>query len=84
MIIYIVKLSGYENGPFPDEWKPYLKDLSGSSVVTTSNPATAKIWIRKESAQRNAERLENFLKNIPNPLPNIKAEVVEVEFNIKS
>lgn len=85
MIIYIIKISGYSNNiPYPDYWKPYLKTISPSTLETTNNPAFAKIWMRKETAQKNAEKAEKYLKGLHHPHPNIKVEVLEVEFNIKT
>ena len=82
MIVYIIRLTGFDNsGPHPGYWKPYLKSF-GSFLETTSNPAFAKIWTKRETAQRNADKAEEYLKNLHYSNPNIKATVLEVEFNI--
>lgn len=84
MKIYIVEISGYTiNSPFEAEyWKPYLKAFLPSNLETTSNPAFAKIWMRKETAEKNAERAVSYLKGLNRSHPNATAKVLEVEFTI--
>lgn len=83
MTVYIIRLTEFDDSFLPgsDYWKPYLKSF-GSYLKTTSNPAFAKIWAKREIAQRNADKAEEYLKNLHHPHPNIKATVLEVEFNI--
>ena len=83
MIIYIIEISGYsKNLPYPDYWKPYLKTISPSTLETTNNPAFAKIWMRKETAEKNAEKAVSYLKGLYHSHPNVTAKVLEVEFTI--
>lgn len=83
MTVYIIRFTGYnEKIPYPGYWKPYLKSF-GTYIETTGNPAFAKIWARRETAQKNADKAEEYLRSdIHNNHPNIKATVLEVEFNI--
>lgn len=82
MIVYIIRLTGFdEKAPYSDYWKPYLKSF-GTYLETTANPAFAKIWAKRETAQRNADKAEEYLRNLYHPHPNIKATVLEVEFNV--
>lgn len=86
MIIYIVKISGYTiRNPYDAEyWKPYLKSF-GTYLETTTNPAFAKIWMKRETAEKNAEKAVKYLRDedgLHYSHPNVRAEVIAVEFNI--
>ena len=84
MKIYIIEIKGYTiNSPLDAKyWKPYLKSFSSSCLETTSNPAFAKIWMKKETAEKNAEKAVSYLKGLYRSHPNVTAKVLEVEFTI--
>lgn len=84
MTVYIIKVTGYDanNTPYSNYWKPYVKSFGSSYLETTENFAFAKIWMKRNTAEKNALRVEDYLHNLYHPHPNAKAEVLEVEMNI--
>lgn len=83
MKIYIIRIDGYNKSvPYFEDWKPYVSHFSPSNLGTTSNPVYAKFWLTKKSAERNAKKAVEYLKNLYHPHPSATSKVLEIEFTI--